>query len=47
MDIIIKSSSITDAKKLFILNEQFNGKDLTSLDALHESIHSNTMEIFF
>ncbi len=42
---MIRLATIDDAKQLFILNEQFNGKEETSLENIKKSILNNNQEI--
>lgn len=42
---MIRLAALADAEQLFLLNEQFNGKDETILDNIKESLLNNKQEI--
>lgn len=42
---MIRLANAEDAKQLFILNEQFNGKDETTLKEIENSLKNNSHEI--
>ena len=42
---MIRLATVEDSEQLFYLNEKFNGKDVTTLDNLKESLLNNQQEI--
>ena len=47
MKVEIRKADPSDAKDLFKLNEDFNGKGITQLELLKNSIINNEQEIVF
>lgn len=42
---MIRLATVEDAEQLFLLNEQFNGKDETNIDNIKESLLNNKQEL--
>ena len=42
---MIRLATVEDSEQLFCLNEKFNGKDVTALDRLKESLSDNQQEV--
>ncbi|MDE6384704.1 MAG: hypothetical protein K2L36_00975 [Eubacterium sp.] len=42
---MVRVADINDAEQLFILNEQFNGRDETTLNEIKESLLNNQQEL--